>query len=230
MKIKKSKKLIYLLASITFVSLIGVGFSSWVLDKIEGDSAKISAEIGLIDNKTLVASIDESASDLEPVRFDANDGKGGIVANGDTQSQEKMTFKVVFDIQAGYEINKGNIAISFTFDDIAKKYTELLDGQTQYIDTSCLKDCEINLPTQDGVVNNASSTISSSVNFADDNTGARITSAFTFKWGKAFGGKNPCESTDQSVVKTLTDFESAYKQIGSDKGFTVTITPKDIGN
>ena len=106
MKIKKSKKLIYLLASITFVSLIGVGFSSWVLDKIEGDSAKISAEIGLIDNKTLVASIDESASDLEPVRFDANDGKGGIVANGDTQSQEKMTFKVVFDIQAGYEIKE----------------------------------------------------------------------------------------------------------------------------
>ena len=115
MKIKKSKLTIYILSSIAFISLVSVGFSSWILDKIEGDSTNISAEIGLINDKSLIAQIDENASDLTPVCFDANSDNGGVVINGDSEVKEKMTFKIVYDLQGGYALNDGNILINFSF-------------------------------------------------------------------------------------------------------------------
>lgn len=225
MKIKKSKLTIYILSSIAFISLVSVGFSSWVLDKIEGDSTNISAKIGLINDKSLIAQIDENDSDLTPVCFDANSDNGGIVINGDSEVKEKMTFKIVYDLQGGYALNKGNILIYFSFDEIANQYTTYLDGTTQYIDTSCIKNCNITLPPNSSTVDNETKSISSVVSYSDDFTSARIESTFTFKWGSAFGGENPCASTDKKVIETLSNFNNAFANIGENKNFTVTISP-----
>lgn len=229
MKIKKSKLTIYILSSIAFISLVSVGFSSWVLDKIEGDSTNISAEIGLINDKSLIAQIDENASDLKPVCFDANSENGGVVINGDSEVKEKMTFKIVYDLQGGYALNGGKILINFSFDEIAHKYTTCLDGTTQYIDTSCIKNCSITLPRNSSTVDNETKSISSVISYSDDFTSARIESTFTFKWGDAFGGKNPCASNDKAVIETLSDFNDAFASIGDDKNFTVTISPFNNG-
>ncbi len=230
MKIKKSKLTIYILSSIAFISLVSVGFSSWVLDKIEDDSTNISAEIGLINDKSLIAQIDENASDLKPVCFDANSGNGGVVINGDSEVKEKMTFKIVYDLQGGYALNEGNILINFTFDDIAKKYTQYLDGKTQYIDTSCVKDCSIVLPQSNSTINNDTNSISSVITYTSgDFNSVHVESTFTFKWGDAFDGNNPCASHDKSVIETLYDFNAAFASIGTNKTFTVTITPFNNG-
>lgn len=231
MKIKKSNLTIYILTSAAFISLIGVGFSSWVLDKIQGDSQQINAEIGLIIDNSLIASIDNESSELDLIRFDANDANGGIVANGDSKVSENMDFVVGFNIEAGYVLNGGDIEIKFTFDDIAKKYSTCLDAtplddKPQYIDTSCLKEFAFIMPpATNTTIDNTSKTISSVVTYSNENKSAKVVSTFTFKWGSAFGGKNPCASEDINVIETLKAFDAAFSQIGSDKAFTVTITP-----
>lgn len=226
MKIKKSNLTIYILTSAAFISLIGVGFSSWVLDKIQGDSQQINAEIGQIIDNSLIASIDNECSELDAICFDANEDNGGIVANGDSKVSENMDFVVAFNIEAGYVLNGGDIEIKFTFDDIAKKYSTYLDATPQYIDTSCLEEFAFIMPaTTNTTIANESSTISSVVTYSNENKSAKVVSTFTFKRGTAFGNNNPCASKDISVIETLKDFESAFSQIGPDKAFTVTITP-----
>lgn len=227
MKIKKSNLTIYILTSAAFISLIGVGFSSWVLDKIQGDSQQINAEIGRIIDNSLIASIDKESSELDPIRFDANDEKGGIVANGDSEVSENMDFVVAFNIEAGYALNDDNIEIKFSFDDIAKKYSTYLDAtpQSQYIDTSCLKEFTFTMPDSDNTIDNTSKTISSVVTYSNEFKSAKVVSTFTFKRGKAFEYKNPCASKDIGVIETLKAFDAAFSQIGTDKAFTVTITP-----
>lgn len=226
MKIKKSNLTIYILTSAAFISLIGVGFSSWVLDKIQGDSQQINAEIGKITDNSLIASIDKESSKLDTIRFDANEGNGGIVANGDSEVSENMDFVVAFNIEGGYALNGNNIEIKFTFDDIAENYSTYLDGKPQYIDTSCLKEFAFIMPpATNTTIANSSKTISSVVTYSNENKSAKVVSTFTFKWGDAFGGNNPCASTDIGVIETLKAFDSAFSQIGDDKAFTVTITP-----
>lgn len=226
MKIKKSNLTIYILTSATFISLFGVGFSSWVLDKIQGDSQKINAVIGQIIDNSLIASIDNESSKLDPIRFDANDENGGIVANGDSEVLANMDFVVAFNIEAGYALNGGNIEIKFTFDEIAEKYTTYLDATPQYIDTSCLKEFIFIMPSATNTtIDNTSKTISSVVTYSNEYKSAKVVSTFTFKRGDAFGGNNPCASQDISVIETLKAFDSAFSQIGDDKAFTVTITP-----
>ena len=227
MKIKKSNLTIYILTSAAFISLIGVGFSSWVLDKIQGDSQQINAEIGQIIDNSLIASIDSDSSQLDAIRFDANEENGGIVANGDSKVSENMDFVVAFNIEAGYVLNGGDIEIKFTFDDIAKKYSTYLDATPQYIDTSCLKEFAFIMPDRDNTIDNTSKTISSVVTYSNEYKSAKVISTFTFKWGSAFGFENPCASQDISVIETLKAFDSAFSKIGDgdDKAFTVTITP-----
>ena len=225
MKIKKSNLTIYILTSAAFISLIGVGFSSWVLDKIQGDSQQINAEIGQIIDNSLIASIDNESSELDAIRFDANEASGGIVANGDSKVSENMDFVVGFNIEAGYVLNGGDIEIKFTFDDIAKKYSTYLDATPQYIDTSCLEEFAFIMPATNTTIDNTSKTISSVVTYSNENKSAKVVSTFTFKWGGAFGGNNPCASQDISVIETLKAFDSAFSKIGDDKAFTVTITP-----
>lgn len=230
MKIKKSNLTIYILTSAAFISLIGVGFSSWVLDKIQGDSQQINAEIGKINDNSLIASIDNESSELDLIRFDANNDNGGIVANGDSEVSENMDFVVAFNIEAGYALNGGDIEIKFTFDEIAGNYstcldTTPLDDKPQYIDTSCLKEFAFIMPPSNSTIDNTSKTISSVVTYSNENKSAKVVSTFTFKWGSAFGGKNPCASTDIGVIETLKAFYTAFDQIGKDKTFTVTITP-----
>lgn len=226
MKIKKSNLTIYILTSAAFISLIGVGFSSWVLDKIQGDSQQINAEIGQIIDNSLIASIDNYNSQLDPIRFDANNESGGIVTNGDSTVLANMDFVVAFNIEAGYALNGGDIEIKFTFDEIAKKYSTYLGGTPQYIDTSCLEDFTFTMPDSDNTITNSSSTISSVVTYSnEDKSAAKVVSTFTFKRGDAFGRNNPCASTDVSVIETLKAFDNAFSQIGPNKAFTVTITP-----
>ena len=232
MKIKKSNLTIYILTSAAFISLIGVGFSSWVLDKIQGDSQQINAEIGQIIDNSLIASIDNESSELDAIRFDANEASGGIVANGDSKVSENMDFVVAFNIEAGYALNGGDIEIKFTFDDIAGQYSKYLDATSesqyiQYIDTSCLKEFTFTMPPSNDTIDNTSKTISSVVTYSNEYKSAKVVSTFTFKWGSAFGGKNPCASKEISVIETLKAFDTAFSKIGSDtdKAFTVTITP-----
>lgn len=234
MKIKKSNLTIYILTSAAFISLIGVGFSSWVLDKVQGDSQEINAEIGQIIDNSLIATIDIDSSELDLIRFDANDGNGGIVANGDNEVLANMDFVVAFNIEAGYALNGRDIEIKFTFDEIAEKYSTYLDGEgtpqdPQYIDTSCLEEFTFKMPdsdtTSDNPITNPPSTISSVVTYSNEYKSAKVVSTFTFKWGDAFGGKNPCESEDISVIETLKAFDAAFSKIGTNKAFTVTITP-----
>lgn len=230
MKIKKGKIGIYLLSSIAFISLISVGFSSWVLDKQQSDvSEKITAEIGDIVDSSITAEIIDAECKLDPIMFDADDSNGGVIINGDGEVKENLTFIIAFNVQSGFAMNANNVALNFAFDDVAKKYVEFLDGNTQYIDTSCLVDCEITLPTTDGTVTNTSGTISNLVTYSNSFTTAKIVSTFIFKWGSAFNNANPCASTDQSVIQTLKNFENVYDtNIGNNSGFTVTITPKEI--
>ena len=234
---KKKKTYIYILSSVALVSLIGVGFSTWIIDKIQGDSVgNISVSIGKIDDSSLRIELSdvEGENDLKPIRFDSLSAdqclEGGVITNGDGQV-EKMSFKFTYTLTSGSEFSAENkVKVDYTFGGQASEYISKL-GAANFIDTKCIESYSIT------GINGSTTSISdilgkdnklvavrSTITYLDTNS-AKITSTFNFGWGSRFNNQNPCLASDSSIMDALKEFETAYKGIIGDKSINVTITP-----
>lgn len=236
LKNKKRKTYIYILSGVALVSLISVGFSTWIIDKIEGAKVgNISVTIGTIDDSSLRIELVEGESDLKPIRFDSLRAdqclEGGVITNGDGQV-EKMSFKFTYTLTSGSGFSTENkIKVGYTFGGHAQEYIDELGGDKGFIDTTCIKNYTIN--GIDGVnktINDVKGidgklvAVNSTIDYINT-TSAKITSTFNFGWGKEFEYKNPCLASEGSIMDTLKAFETAYKGISDPKSINVTITP-----
>lgn len=234
---KKKKTYIYILSGVALVSLIGVGFSTWIIDKIEGAKVgNISVTIGKIDDSSLRIELSdvEGENDLDPIRFDSLSAdqcsEGGVITNGDGQV-EKMSFKFTYTLTSGSEFSAENtIKVDYTFGGQASEYISKL-GATNFIDTTCIESYSIT--GIDGVATSISDVlgednelvaVNSKITYLDANS-AKITSTFNFGRGSKFNNQNPCLASDGSIMDTLKEFETAYNGIIGDKSINVTITP-----
>lgn len=238
LKNKNKKTYIYILSGVALISLISVGFSTWIIDKIEGAKVgDISVTIGKIDDSSLRIELSdvEGENDLKSIRFDSLSAdqclEGGVITNGDGLV-EKMSFKFTYTLTSGSGFSTENkIKVDYTFGGHAQEYIDVL-GKEGFIDTTCIKPYTISgidgektsIDDVKGLDGNLIA-VNSTITYLDMNS-AKITSTFNFGWGSKFNNQNPCLASEGSIMDTLKAFETAYKdRINGDKSINVTITP-----
>ena len=254
MKIKSNKKVISILLGVSFISLASIGFASWVINNPTntGANATINVQIGEIDDASLTAKITDDTDLKNPIRFDSLDKvscTGEFITNGEATT-ENLDVTFTYTVTGKTALNTGKYKVSYAFSGDAVALKEKIGGTIdgsidetkQYIDTTCLTDCEITLPGDDGsVAATNDSNIKNKVTYnKPEFTVATIETTIAFEWGKAFAEKNPCKivSTDVStdgegftagkIKSTLEAFETAYRSVKGGNGnpeITLTITP-----
>ena len=227
--IKKNKIVLYSLLSLMGVSLLTIGFSSFIIDgSVSDDSYGVTANLGDVIDNTIITTINDSECDYN-ISFDNLENGNGNITNGD-KKEEDLEFKIVYTLQTTTnDINLNNYKVSVSINNDAKEsYASLKDSNNfSYIDSSCLTDFSFTLPSSNGnittnpIVNN----VTNSVTYIN-NKEAKVTSIFSFKWGEKFNNTNPCYSTDINIGTYLNDFVNKCKNL---KGIVVTITPSYIG-
>ena len=240
LKNKKRKIYIYILSGVALIGLISVGFSSWIIDKIQGAKVEdISVTIGDIDDSSLRIELIEEESDLNQIRFDslsADHCDGGVITNGG-DGVEKMSFTITYTLTSGSGFSTENkIKVDYTFGGQAKEYyISKLGGSAGFIDTTCIEK-SYSITGIDGTTTSITDVpgenklvaVKSTITYSPNTNSAKITSTFNFGWGYKFEYKNPCLSSKGSIMDTLKAFETAYngiKEISGDTSINVTITP-----
>lgn len=226
-KFNKGKTLGIVAASLASVALVGVGFSTWIIQSTQDNttSTGVSVEVGETKNQSV--KITEATVKEGALKFDADKAKhDNVIKNkgtplltcnsGDTEDLSfTLTYKISTENVSNWTINAAIVdASADKFSDAdSNKYIEL--PTTLGIDEAHAAEC----------LNQSSSTGNGlTVNNTTDQIVVEQT--FTFTWGKAFAKKNPVEvvATDkiyynktESVdvtVKNLTDNTKALKALG----------------
>ena len=210
---------------LTVISALGIGFSSWVISGSTTDSLEtgISASIGVIEDNSLSAEI--ISGDNSTIRFDSLSNElctGGVITNGDGEVA-KMDFTISYKITTGTKFTTNNVEVDFTFGGGTSDFISKLNGTTQYIDTTCINNSSITLNGTTTSIGASGDAVYSTISYESTNLVANISTTFTFKWGSAFNNENPCLASDQSVVTTLKNFQTAFSGI-SNKLIDLTIT------
>lgn len=232
------------------VSLASVGFASWVINTItpaQSDNVKVS--VGDVVNRSLTASIETEGTNLS-VSFDHNGNNKNFTSNDDKTEKLSFTIKNTFTAPTGTYIASllGGVEYEFT---IGADLENLInkgatDNSTKYIKSpSFIGDgnkSTIGFTWTNNSLSNKTLTPNNSKTFSADipdntvGTGNTLTftTTFTFEWGEAFLGVNPCETptgtadtsttlTMQTLTARLNAFKTAYNASGT--FLSVTVTP-----
>lgn len=229
-KMTKVKILTGSLFGLAAVSLVGVAFSSWVIQSTNTktfDSFNVS--VSDVSDKRLVIS--EITSADSKIVFDAkkDDDEGPIVWDG--ESYEDLTFNFSFTIS-----DVLNAESKFTKDvgvyirwDSPSDYDTLIGKNyitaPQRNGANALTDSDTSLfkyKTGESLPGESSNGLTFAAS-GDGNTDLKVTAEYSFAWGTEFEGKNPSEfATDGNLSTVLTALEELKALDG--KKFTITLT------
>lgn len=183
---KMNKKNVIGIATVSLaaVSLIGVGFASWVVGGITATDANgtVTATVGEVtDNRVTVTAAAKDST----LKFDS-DKKGGtvFVGNGDF---DDMDFSFKFTVTAKDFFKNNTLKVKLT---LTGTLIELLKASA----TSNY----LTLSTVSGYNNFTGSNFEYTQTLSNTVTDEEV--KFEFGWGSFFGGKNPTELTDSSMV------------------------------
>ncbi len=211
------------------VSLVGVAFSSWVIqstNSVEFNNFNVS--VSDVSDKLLVIS--KITSTDQDIVFDAkeNDTTSPIVWDG--TNKEDLTFNFSFTIS-----DVLNAEGNFTKDvgvyinwDSPSDYDTLIGKNyitaPQRNGANALTDSNTSLfEYKTGTALPGDSNGLTFVAVGEGNTDLKVTAAYSFAWGIAFEGKNPSEfATDENLSTVLTALEE-LKALNGQK-FTITLT------
>ena len=203
--LNKSKIVGVAAVSLAAVSLIGVGFASWVVEGITvtNKDQTVSVTVGEItDNRVNFTA----GSEDHEVAFESN-GDSGEVLKG-TGNLQNLDFSVWYTATSKDCFTSKNLKITLTF---SGDLVNLLSGQEtekKYLSLSCTSGW-----TQTNEFE-YTKTISSKVE-------TRETINFTFAWGKFFGGDNPSATATTSNV---TSYIEALDTLRTKKSLTGTFS------
>lgn len=229
-KMTKVKILTGSLFGLAAVSLVGVAFSSWVIqstNSVEFNSFNVS--VSDVSDKRLVISKITSAD--PNIVFDAkeNDTTGPIVWDG--TNKEDLTFNFSFTIS-----DVLNAEGNFTKDvgvyikwENHSAYDTVIDNNyitaPQRNGASALTDSNTSLfGYKTGTA--LPSEESNGLTFAaagEGDTDLQVTAAYSFAWGTAFEGKNPSEFATDENLDTVLPALAELKALNGQK-FTITLT------
>ena len=239
MKFRKNNKKIVIVLGASALALGTVGFAGWVInEQLQIEKQSVSVSFGQVSDSSVVATLDERASDFK-LSFDSlTDSVGKVTA---TQDKEDLTFKFVFSVTVGsslsltgvkFDINPDPFSTLVTSGYITKAYatTQIvtLDASTAngtYIPNEGFTSYTKTTPT-------GGEAQTHDVTYNEKNRKYNFVSTFNFKWGEKFNNTNPSKADDveggqynaDAIVANLNSFKTAY---GNATGQTigVTITP-----
>lgn len=211
------------------VSLVGVAFSSWVIqstNSVEFNSFNVS--VSDVSDKRLVIS--EITSTDQNITFDAKENDTTVPIVWDGTNKEDLTFNFSFTIS-----DVLNAEGNFTKDvgvyikwDNPSAYSTLIGKNyitaPQRNGANALTDSNASLfEYKTGTAIPDESNGLTFVASGEGNTDLTVTAAYSFAWGTAFGGNNPSEfATDENLSTVLTALEE-LKDLNS-QTFTITLT------
>ena len=231
-KFNKGKLIGVVAASLSAVSLMGVGFASWVLTGEKSDTiGNINVEVGEVDDRGIEV-IKETTSSSGSLVFDS------VVDNQDsitsTEANESFSFKIFYKVKvaksvANFKVNAQwtpgtKISSAITSHYIVSPFeTDAIEvAGKAAVGTAGTINSESKVTTK-GYHTDAPATPTTDGNF----NVYSYTTQFDFAWGSAFGNANPVYekgsmSADQ-IVLALTEL----KKIANEK-ISITLTPSVV--
>ena len=205
-KINKGKFVGVIAAALSTVSLMGVGFASWIITGTSPltDAGNIEITVGEIKDSGVVFDGTPTMTDSKLV-FDADGSQtsGGLIDAGDKTNKEDMKFivkykvKVYTDVASTWKVNAKlvdnpasdlNTAVQAKYIayPTASKALDLTEKDIFDNDMTSGSPADINVTTSTGT---GFSTY-------------EVTQTFTFTWGDAFNNVNPVKVTGNDKIYT----------------------------
>lgn len=241
-KFNKGKIIGIACASLAAVSLVGVGFSSWVIStRNPVSTGNVTVNVAETFDKRIV--IDEVRVSDPNIKFDCKKGDsvGDIQYTGDDNGGEDLSFTITYNVTLlGANLTDGEyqgIKAYYSMIDeseINKKFTALIgknyftmpisnseDSATQIADgTKVQPEGDKNVTTTPNVTTKINKVTNNVISY---------TSTFDLSWGSFFKNTNPgaclelAEHGDLTVDTILTALGELYK--ASSAKFIVTLAP-----
>lgn len=242
MKIKHNKILTYSMLGLAAVSLVGVAFSSWLVQETQGAKVEnITVSVADVQDESLIITDAKVDAKNSTFLFDAkeDDKTGPIIYTGDTGGED-LTFGITFKVEKA--LNAGGTAAADHFGGVNVKWEVTDDTAGQALKTaitsnyivSPLSDIDVALPsfTTIGADDSGTTTTVSGTNVqvtygADTTTKTTLTVSvtFSFAWGSVTGTKNPgVYATDSATTQTALQVLDALQAANSAK-FNIVLTP-----
>lgn len=234
-KFNKGKLIGVVAASLSAVSLMGVGFASWIINgTTPADTGNINVEVGTIDDQRI--KVVGSPTITGQLSFDAaQDSEGKITS---TANHETLSFSV------NYQVEVKNSALDFKVDATWTPGTHMNSflNEKSYISSpfknSDGNDIKLEVAGKEAkgtagstapdthVTTTGFHTDAPTVSTADDVTTYTCKTTFYFGWGTAFNSMNPVYEgglgTD-GIINALTELQSLKNET-----FTITLTPSVV--
>ena len=208
-KFNKGKLIGVVAASLSAVSLMGVGFATWVLqgtdDKYTGD---LTVTVGEVQDKRVVFDGTPTLSEAK-LAFDADgtNGSGGLIKAGDQTNKEDLEFTVQYTVKV--YANATNWSVKGKLIDNTSKGLKTATDNKYIVFPQTSK--PLNITTASVIFDNSMTTGSTDgITVAPDSGNASntefkkyaVTQTFKFTWGAAFGGKNPVKVVKDESIYT----------------------------
>ncbi|MDY4549822.1 MAG: hypothetical protein SPG76_03295 [Candidatus Enterosoma sp.] len=191
--LNKSKIVGVAAVSLAAVSLIGVGFASWVISGISSpvSSDNVIVTVGdVTDNRVDLAIVSESCDTV--VKFEC-DGTTGNPIQSSGENLQDLNFAI------GYSLNPKDtklvnlpvpVTVSIT---LGGTFIEWMNSNTGYVSLSCsTKGFTL------GTYNEESKTMTCAMNSATTTKGSNTVN-FSFAWGTKFKGTNPAALSSEEI-------------------------------
>lgn len=208
-KFNKGKLIGVVAASLSAVSLMGVGFATWIITGNDPvDAGNISVEVADVQDQRLVISGATVDTSFNKVRFDADKTvKTGQLLTASNDAAAQMFFKIT------YTVTNYTSTQPFT---ISAYLTDTTDGKYAMVTNSTHN--LIVMPTNLGIgesgkkeavkftgTGNPTATEGTVAPATGSNGVYTVTQTFTFTWGTAFARMNPSQVTAQDEVYDITN-------------------------
>ena len=226
-KFNKGKLIGFVAASLSAVSLMGVGFASWIIKgEVEDTVGNINVQVGeVVDQRIQVVKEKDNPSSGSLVFDSVADDEGSITS---TEKKESLSFKIFYTVKVAKSVTNFKVSAQWTpgtniSSAITKQYivspfgTEAIKvaGKTE-VGTAGTIDSESKVTTAGYHTNApAAPTVDGDFNVYS------YTTQFDFAWGSAFGSANPVyEKGGKSADQIVT----ALAELKAIKGETLSIT------
>lgn len=243
-KFNKGKIIGIACASLAAVSLVGVGFSSWVIStRNEATTDNVSVTVANTSDKRIAISDAKVSDDDKSINFDCKntDKTGDIQYSGETGGED-LHFTITYNVTLGADLADGEykgIQAYYTMgtDSGDSKsnttFTELMGKNYFTMPISNSKDSPTEIANATTTTSGESSVsptdkvVTKITNFKDNVIS--YTSTFNLSWGSYFNGANPgeCLEGTNTAKRTVNDVINALKELysASSATFTVTLAP-----
>lgn len=224
-KVRNNKIILASILALGCLTAASVGFSSWVIAAQEtSKTSNVNVIVADVeDHRFNVTASSNSTIQLGP----STEGKYISYSEGKSEEELNFSFKLEFTTNGSSSeafdftsLGDQSFNINFSFTNI--KTLNINDAENEYIKFPLEK-------TTIGTISKSGFTASSSNATTDPKSSNVITYTGKLAWGSYFGGKNPSELDDSTVLNDHTKVDSYIAGLNhlknslKDKSFEITV-------